>query len=418
MAIFALVDCNNFYASCERLFQPKFNNKPLIVLSNNDGCVIARSNEAKALGIIMGVPFFKVKALCQQHRVKVFSSNYVLYGDMSQRVMSVLSRYSPDMEVYSIDEAFLQLDKLPVEDYEAYALQIRQYVFKCTGIPVSVGIGPTKTLAKLANFIAKKQTQNGVFSLVGRAAQARVLPTISVGEVWGVGRQSVKKLDALGIFTVQELKEASLKWIKKKFSKVMERVIVELHGQVCLALEDVAPKQNICCSRSFGQLIDTEQGLAQALAYFVARACYKARQQSSVAQALQIFVRTRLFNQVNSYENSITIPLVSPTNDAVTLTKLAKEGLGKIFKSGYPYAKAGVLLLDLRDERHAQSALFPEVVARSQQLMPLLDKVNKAMGQQSLFFLSEGIDKPFATNNDYCSQRYTTCWREICVVGA
>ncbi|MEM9817195.1 MAG: Y-family DNA polymerase, partial [Cyanobacteria bacterium P01_D01_bin.6] len=244
MPIFALVDANNFYASCERVFNPALINRPICILSNNDGCIVARSNEAKALGIPMGAPWHQYKEVCARNHVAVFSSNYALYGDMSQRVMDCLATFTPDLEIYSIDEAFLQLDGFRYLDLSDYAVTIRRTVYQWTGIPVSVGLGPTKTLAKVANHIAKKRTKTGVFSLCDRATQAALLPTIELGDIWGIGRRWEQRLRVMGMATAADLRAANPKVIRQRFNVVAERIVHELNGVACLGLEDVAPRKN------------------------------------------------------------------------------------------------------------------------------------------------------------------------------
>ena len=322
MAVFALVDCNNFYASCERVFQPALENKPVCILSNNDGCIIARSNEAKALGIKMGDPWHKRKAFCQEHGVAVFSSNYTLYGDMSRRVMLCLQKFTPDVEVYSIDEAFLQLDGFEYLNLEEYGTTIRRTVYGCTRIPVCIGIGPTKTLAKVANHLAKaRQKQgigSGVLDLCDRNVRNVVLPVIAVEDIWGVGRRWGKRLQAMGIHTAAQLRDAEPKAMRQVFSVVMERMVHELRGTSCLGLEDIQAKKNIMSSRSFGRMVTDKGELLEAVSSYAARAAEKLRRQGSRANGLYVFLQTNRYRPRHpQYQNSATCSFVLPTSDTL-----------------------------------------------------------------------------------------------------
>ena len=364
----ALVDCNNFYCSCERVFNPELQNRPLVVLSNNDGCAVARSAEAKALGIKMGEPWFELKHLVKRHGLIGLSSNYTLYGDMSARVMQVLREFTPDVEVYSTDESFLRIERMQLlwPSHGAMGQAIRQRVRQWTGIPVCIGIGPTKTLAKLANHIAKKNPQfEGVFdmSTYPENAFSTLLTKIAVGEGWDVGQRIAAKLDGMGIRTVADLREASSKAIRMHFSVVLERTVAELQGVSCLTLEEVAPpKKQIVSSKSFGQMVTSLDELGEALSTYVSRAAKKLRVQDSVCAALQVFVMTNRFRPEDpQYSNGIVIPLPNPSNDTIRLAAAALYGLKRIYRPGFWYKKCGVMLMDLSPATQRQQSLFSQV---------------------------------------------------------
>ena len=429
--LFALADCNNFYASCERLFAPRLEGHPIVVLSNNDGCVIARSNEAKALGIPMGTPFFKIAALAKAGRVAVFSSNYMLYGDLSRRVMATLSRFAPRSEVYSIDECFLDLsDMPPTREFPTmtdYATHIAQTTKRWTGIPVSIGLAPTKTLAKLANHIAKK----GIPSLNIAPALAfdwttvtdpdallRALPT---SEVWGVGRRLAPKLQALGIHTVYDLKTASAKHIRKEFGVTLERTLCELNGLSCFDLEDVPPPhQQIMVSRSFGQRLTAYEDILPAVATFAARAGEKLRKQQLYAPALGVFIHTNPHDKTAPYFANSTVHTFSqPTQNSSLLVSTARQLLRSLFRPHQKYQKAGVFLPDLTTTLHGavQPSLFDLCPAadtqKSEKLMATLDALNARFGSQTLRFAAQDLDSKWQTRANNRSPAYTTRWDEI-----
>ncbi len=343
----ALVDCNNFYVSCERVFRPDLKNVPLVVLSNNDGCVVSRSNEAKALGIKMAQPWFECKALAEEHGILALSSNYALYADLSNRVMSILSTYSPRHEVYSIDECFVDLTGTPQLKDVSY--QMRERVMAWTDIPVCVGIGPTKTLAKLANHIAKKHPRSkGVFNYndLTDAQQDKLLSKIEVGEVWGVGRRLSARLAEHGIQTVQDLRAAHTATLRAEFGVVIEKVQRELQGTVCVDLQEMVPdKKQIVSSRSFGQTVREVAVIKDAMSTFVASACAKLRAQGSHASLIQVFLCTNRFrSDLPQYNPSFTLPLPQPTNDSLVVNRWADYLVGRLFKPGYEYKKAGITL--------------------------------------------------------------------------
>jgi DNA polymerase V len=417
--VFALVDCNNFYASCERVFNPRLKKRPIVVLSNNDGCIVARSNEVKTLDIPMGVPFFKQKALIKKHNVAVFSSNYQLYGDMSQRVMDGLRLFCPDMEVYSIDEAFLRLDHLQPRDLNGYCKTIRAKILQWTGIPVSIGIGPTKVLAKVANHVAKKQTDDGVFDICGREAQDKILKALEVKKLWGIARKSAERLAGLGILNASELRDASPPIIRKRLSVVGERILRELKGQSCIDLEDIQPRKNIMSSKSFGEPLTTKESIGEAVSNYAARACEKLRRQDSRAQAVYVFVQTNNFKVADKqYSNSVTCTLAIPTSDTRLIIGAAKHCLGKIYKLGYRYKKAGIMLLDLIPNSLEQGNLFLNIDHHpGDHLMNVMDQINDDHGPDTLFIGAQGVAREWKMRCGLRSPRYTTQWDELLKVG-
>lgn len=416
--MFALIDCNNFYASCERLFRPDLKDKPIVVLSNNDGCVIARSNEAKALGIAMGEPFFKIKALSKQHGVQVFSSNYTLYGDLSQRVMSVIEASWPEVELYSIDEAFLDLTSMPELMHDAFCTQLQKTILRFTGIPTSIGIGPTKTLAKIANHLCKRELKIPVFNVT---AQRHWLAKISVGDVWGIGRQWQKKLMEKGIYTAQDLAQLNAHMIKKQYNVVLMRTVMELQGVPCGGLEEVSLKQSIMSSKSFGDMQTGFSSLAQAISSHCARACEKARSQHLLAQRIYVFIRSNPFRQdIEQYSKSIECRLVNPTDDTRVITKVAKLCLKKLYKPGIQYKKVGVMLDGLISKSTLQLDLFhqpsDETLIKKDTLMSLFDTINTRFGSHTIKLAAEGYSKPWAMRSQMRSPCYTTQWSELPVV--
>lgn len=423
MPVFALVDCNNFYASCEKLFDPKLAGKPVVVLSNNDGCVVARSAEVKALGIPMGVPWFKIQKEARQYGIVAFSSNYALYADMSNRVVEVLGQFSPNLEVYSIDESFLDLSGFN-RDLVEYGQTIRQRIQQWLGLAVCVGIAPSKTLAKLANHCAKKGLAGAAgvcdFTTMSDAALTQLFACIEADEVWGVGRKIGARLAELGITTVLQLREANSNLIRAKFSVVLERTVRELRGQSCLALEEVAPdKQQIMCSRSFGQYVYEHAELAEVVSSYVSRAAEKLRAQDSLAGALLVFIHTNPFNPKEpQYQRSMTIPLPEATADTRILVSWALKVLRRIFRPGYAYQKAGVMLSDLRPQKMAQVSLFADPdIERSHRLMATLDIINQRWGTGTLRSAAEGMEKPWQMKRQRLSPGYTTDWNGLPVVG-
>ena len=429
-SVFALVDCNNFYASCEKLFDPKLKDRPVVVLSNNDGCVVARSAEVKALGIPMGVPWFQIQAEARRYGIVAFSSNYALYADMSNRVVEVLSDFSPNLEVYSIDESFLDLSgmSLRTESLAAYGVEIRQRVADWLGLAVCVGIAPTKTLAKLANHCAKKGLAgaDGVcdFTTLNPGALSHLFARIEVGEVWGVGRQIKAQLAAMGIQTVRQLRDADAETIRARFSVVLERTVCELRGESCLDLQEVVPdKQQIMSSRSFGTLVYERADLEEAVASYIAKAAEKLRAQDSLAGGVQVYIRTNVFKpEVPQYQKGVTVPLPEATADTRVLTQWAIRILRRIYRPGFGYHKAGVMLLDLVPAAKRQLALFDSQGgagdARSGKLMAVLDDINQRYGRQSLRLAAEGVERSWQMRRGNLSPGYTTSWDGLPVARA
>ena len=376
--VFALIDCNAFYVSCERVFNPKLNNRPVVALSNNDGCIISRSKEAKALGIKMGIPLFKVKDIVEKEKVVVFSSNYTLYADMSRRVMNIISSSSPYTEIYSIDEAFVELSSLPI-DYESYAHQLRQTILQHTGIPVSIGIASTKTLAKVANHKAKKDDSlNGVCSLVNYNNIDQILELTEVGDVWGVGRRLSKKLINHGIHNAKLLKNCSDSWIRKMMSVNGLKTITELRGISCIPLEEYSMTRKSCCTtRSFGKLLTNLEDIEQAVTTFARRAAERIRSESLAASCVSVFVRTNPFDKKSAYySNGASRTLSHPTHDSITIIETALLLTKRIFKNNYQYKKAGVLLSGLCDESEIQETLFEKNYNQNSDLMSAVDAIN------------------------------------------
>lgn len=427
MTAIALIDGNNFYVSCERVFQPHLEDKPMVVLSNNDGCVVARSAEVKALGVPMGVPWFKLKALARQHHIIAKSSNYTLYGDMSHRMHSVVGQFAPTQEIYSIDESFLDLTGMPY-DLDIYGQQMRQRVKQWVGIPVSVGIGQTKTLAKLANHCAKKSLVPGMANGVANLNQLsdqdliKVLSQIPVGDIWGIGRRLSMQLTEMDIATAAQLKAASITRIKKHFSVVVARTVAELNGELCMTLDDVAPpKQQIMSSRSFGESVYRLEHLIEAITSYTTRASEKLRHQKHVAGAIQVYIRTSPFKtDAPCYSNAVVVRLSQPSDSVFTLAKAAAHGIRTIFKPGFAYQKAGIMLLDLQPADSVPLDLFSTldspVNARRQTLLNTLDAINLSMGRGTLRTAGEGIVKPWAMRSTQKSRAYTTDWASLAVV--
>jgi DNA polymerase V len=417
--MFALVDCNNFYVSCERVFNPALNGKPVVVLSNNDGCVIARSNEAKALGIKMGVPAFQIAEFLQKNDVAVYSSNYALYGDLSHRVMSSLGQFTPELEIYSIDEAFLNLVGLAV-DYPEYARKIRETVLKNIGIPVSVGIGPTKALAKTANYYAKKIPENqGIYVLDSPTKINDALKLFNVEEVWGIGRQYSKLLKSLGIKTAWDFTQLQDSWIKKKMTIVGLRVKKELEGISCLGLELIPPaKKVICTSRSFGKPQAELEPLQEAVATYAARCAAKLRKQRSCAGMLMVFIHTNGFKADEpQYEKNFVCRLPVATNSAMELIRYALFALKAIYKSGYRYKKAGVLVLDIVSEDQIQGSLFDYVDRHKQAIiMTTLDEINFKYGRDTLKIAVQDSGDKWKLRQEKLSPSYTTDWKDLITI--
>jgi DNA polymerase V len=414
--MFALIDCNNFYASCERLFRPDLNGKPVVVLSNNDGCVIARSNEAKSFGIPMGAPAFKYKALFEANNISVFSSNYALYGDMSGRVMSILTQFAPEIEVYSIDEAFLKLDGCDYIDFNTYGEEIKRKVEQWTGIPVSVGFAPTKSLAKAANRIAKKfpKETKGVYCIDDDEKRIKALKWLKIGDVWGIGRQHSKRLQSYGVNTAFEFTQQSDSWVRGIMSVVGLRLKKDLEGEAALELESYQDKKSIATTRTFEQMHTTYEPLKERVTTFAVSCAEKLRKQKSHCNAITVFLQTNRHREdLYQYSPSIVVKLPYPTNSSLEIAHFAITGLQKMFKEGYQYKKAGVVVMDFTPERSHQLNLFENSNPKHKALMQTIDRLNNSIGQQKVKLASQDLDRTWKMKQEKLSPRYTTQMNEI-----
>lgn len=418
--MFALVDCNNFYASCERVFNPKMEGVPVVVLSNNDGCVIARSNEAKEVGVPMGAPAHEFIELFEKNKVQVFSSNYALYGDMSDRVMKILARFTPDIEIYSIDEAFLDLSHFTLYDLNEYCTNIRNTVKRETGIPVSIGVGPTKTLAKVANKYAKKRKKDiGVHIVNTPELIHEALINTQIGDVWGIGGQYAKFLNKHNIKTAYDFTLANEQWVKKNMSITGQKTLLELRGTPCYNLEQIPPaKKGICTSRSFGTLVKDYNKLEESVATFASRCAEKLRKQNTVASVLQVFIHTNPFREQDpQYFNSKSIILTTPTNVSFELVKAAMTGLKIIYRKGYNYKKAGVMVTGIVPEQSVQLNMFEyPKFAKNKSVMQSVDKVNRAMGRDTVRLSVMGFDRTWKLRQEKKSPCYTTRWSDLLTI--
>ncbi len=422
--LIALVDANNFYVSCERVFRPDLIGRPVAVLSNNDGIFVARSQEIKNLGIKMGTPVFQVKHLIDRHKIQLFSSNYTLYAEFSVRVMSLLEEFAPSMEIYSIDEAFLDLTGICDQDPIAYGQRIKKSVFRSTGIPVCVGMGPTKTLAKLANFAAKKwKKTDGVLDLSDPLRREKLMRIVPVGEVWGIGSRTATRLNQLGIHTVLDLAKQEPDRIQDRFNVVAARTVMELNGIPCLDLEAIVPdKQQIVSSRSFSRRLTTYKEVAEAMAAFCSRAAEKLRVQNSVTGYITIFLRTNLFNPKEpQYQRAVSIRLPAATQDTRVIIGMANHLLKEVFRVGYNYQKCGVQL------SHIQPATLPEQMdlfdregfahTESEKLMQTVDRINRRF-PKGIGIAAAGFRQDWQPKAERISKHYTTDWRELVIVKA
>jgi DNA polymerase V len=418
----ALIDCNNFYASCERVFNPKLIGKPIVVLSNNDGMIIARSREAKDIGIAMGVPLFKIEDKIRKNHVAVFSSNYTLYGDMSERIMTSLEQFSPDVEIYSIDEAFLNLKGFGRLNLDKYAHEIKNKIRQWTGLPVSVGIGETKTLAKIANRLAKKSNKaNGVLNLYNSKFKEKALKMTEVEDIWGVGRQYGKLLRKRGINNAYELSLANDKWIKKRMTVMGMRTVLELRGTPCIELEYAAPpKKAIVSSRSFGKLTDSFIDVSEAVATYVTRASEKLRKQKSAARILSVFLRTNPFKyDLPQYHNGVMIEMTVPTDSTSEILRYATKGIQQIFRKGYKYHKAGVMLTGIIPYDSSQYNLFDSKKhIKIKETTKIMDDINSIYGRDTIFYASLGIKRQWRMRREMKSPHFTTNWKELPIVNA
>ena len=401
----ALIDCNSFYVSCERLFNPKIRNKPVVVLSSNDGCIISRSNEAKALGIKMGEPYFKSKDIIVKNNVHVFSSNYSLYGDLSRRVMRTLKRFNSKIEIYSIDEAFLDLSDFPDDAVEDVGKEIRSIVLQWTGIPTSIGIAKTKTLSKVANHIAKK-TKSGVVNLIGIKDIDPILEKVEINDIWGVGKQLTKFFVQNGIHNAKQLKNISNAWIKKSSNVLSSRTAMELRGISCISLEAQNSKRKSCVvSRSFAKKVEKLQELQESVTSYCLNAAEKIRSESLIAKSITIFIRTSPFqNQFAYYSNSKTIDFPIATYNSIEIVKTALTGLKDIFKNGYRYQKTGIMLSGLSSSQESINLFSSIKDVKIKNLMKSIDNTNYRFGRSTLSLASAGINKKWNIKRQHSSK--------------
>jgi len=419
--MFGLIDCNNFYASCERVFNPSLNRRPVVVLSNNDGCVIARSAEAKALGIPMGEPAYKLKALIEANQVVVFSSNYVLYGDMSHRVMTTVAQFAPDMEIYSIDEAFLLFDGFENINLKEYGEIIVRTTTRNTGIPVSLGIAPTKTLAKLANKFAKKyKDYKGVCVIDTDEKREKALKLTAVGDVWGIGRQYAKKLEYYSIHTAWDFTQRSKSWVRHTMGVVGERTWLELKGTPCVEMDKTTTKKSICTSRSFGERLTELSPISEAVSNFAASCAEKLRKQHSLASVIMVFIQTNP-NATNLPQHckQVVLQLPVPTNDTTELINFALRGLNAIFAEGFQFKKAGVIVSEIVPERPLQGDLFDTRNRdKFSRIMTVMDSLNASYGKQKVKIAAQGFDRKWRLKNEKLSPCYSTKLEDVLEIKA
>lgn len=413
--MYALVDSNNFYVSCERVFNPTLRNKPVVVLSNNDGCVISRSNEAKKLGIPMGAPAFEYEKKFQESGIKVFSSNYALYGDMSNRVYCILQNYTPDIEIYSIDECFLKFNHLLNTSLSTYAKQLRHEVLQKTLIPTCIGIAPTKTLAKAANHIAKKFPElEGVYYMDTDEKRIKALKWLNIEDVWGIGRKISKRLQAKGIKKAIDFTQLSDAYLKKEFSVVALRLKKELEGISILELEEVPTKKHIATTRSFDTTYTDFEYIKERITTFAVTCAEKLRKQKSTCQLVTVFVYTNRFNALQEqYSRAINIAIPYPTNSDIEIAKYAQKGLNIIFKQGFHYKKAGVIVGGIMSENEKQFNLFEDEPVNHREVMRTIDRLNTKYGTKKLKLASQTLDKTWQMRQEHLSPNYTTKWDEI-----
>ncbi len=417
--MYALIDCNNFYASCERVFRPDLNGKPIVVLSNNDGCVIARSSEAKELGIPMGAPAFESRAIFEKNNVYVFSSNFSLYGDMSGRVMTLLSEYSDDMEIYSIDEAFLKFATSTVKDFNQFGIVINKHITKSTGIPISVGFAETKALSKVANRIAKKfkEKTNGVYVIDSEEKRIKALKWLKIEDVWGIGRQHSKRLKRYGVTNAYQFTKLSDSWVQQEMSVVGLRLKQELEGVSRIELEQVGVKKSIATTRTFDKNYTDYQYISERVSTFAVSCAEKLRKQKSDCNALMVFIYTnRHRKELPQYSKKIVLKLPYPTNSSIELSKFADLGLQRIFAKGYSYKKAGVVAMNITPTNGKQIMLFENSDPRHIPLMKAVDRLNKQIGAKKIKLGSQDIKRTWKMKQDKLSPRYTTRLSDIITV--
>jgi len=431
---FALVDCNNFYASCEKIFQPNLNDKPVVILSNNDGCIIARSNEAKDLKIPMGAPYHQYRRMMEQNHVKAFSSNYTLYGDISSRVMQSLAMMAPNMEVYSIDEAFLRITEIENGDLIKFCADVRNNIQRWIGIPTSIGIAPTKTLAKMANTIAKKQgrklikkfsdnynfacAKDHVFDLRDEQLRKKILEEFDLKDIWGISQASSSKLNRIGIYTALDLCNSNSRQVRSILGVVGERIVYELRGISCLGLQDISPRKSIMSSRSFGRKVTKKEELIEAISSYATRAHEKLKHQKSIAQAIHVYIRTNHFS-INEaqYQNGITKSFARATDSLSEIIKMAREAINDIYQPDFNYKKAGIILLDLVPRNQVQENLLILDDAKKREKIEKLENamslVNQNLGRNTIFYAALGTKKNWAMQSNNRSPSYTTNIKEI-----
>lgn len=414
--MYMLVDCDNFFVSCERIFQPRLKNKPVVVLSSNDGCIIARSYEAKNLGIPMGIPFFKVRSFLEKSGGCWLSCNHELYSSISARVMELIRSFFPALEIYSIDEAFARIDDN--ENAARIALQLRQTILKQIGISVSIGIAPSKTLCKLAGDLAKKQPAAKICTLITPEEINRCLPQLEIRNIWGIGRRIASKLNFMGIFTADDLLKTPLALLRSKFGITLERTIRELQGISCLEIEELEHQHSILCSRSFESELKDYDQLRAALCEFVDSACRRLREQQALAKGIITFINTNRFktNQPQ-YNNSQLVNLPAPGNNTARFIKAMDQGLKRIFRPAFGYKRAGIILLDLESEHNPQTDLFGNKAdPKEKKLMQVFDELNRRMGKKTLYFGLQSPQNQSLVRHEYRSPCYTTRWNELATV--
>ena len=418
--MFALIDCNNFYASCERVFQPHLNSKPVVILSNNDGCVIARSNEAKSLGIPMGAPAFKYKEIFQKNKVQIFSSNFTLYGDISNRVMSIISRYVPDVEIYSIDEAFIKFDGFSEDEANKKCSDIIKTIFKWTGIPVSIGLAPTKSLAKVANRIAKKYSTrtNGFYSINNNEKRIKALKNISAGDIWGIGFQNEKKLLKVNVKSGMDFVNLPDQWVKKNMSIIGLKLKKELEGIPTLNIEEgKIDKKSIATTRSFESEISSLTDLIERITTFSVVASKKLRRQNSECNMISVFIRSNPFKQTDDkYHFSLTGSLSFSTNSSIEISKFAVKLLTKIYSKNKSYKKAGIILMGLSPQSSHQFSLFDQTIDKQKKLMRSIDNIDNKYGLYKVRLASQDQKRIWKMKRQKLSRNYTTEIDEVLIV--
>lgn len=413
--MYALVDSNNFYVSCERVFNPTLRHVPIVVLSNNDGCVISRSNEAKKMGIPMGAPAFEYQKKFQELGIQVFSSNYALYGDMSNRVYRILQNYSPEIEIYSIDECFLHFNNFSTQPLHEYCKKLRFDILQQTLLPTCIGIAPTKALAKVANHIAKKFPQlEGVYSIDSNEKRLKALQWLNIEDVWGIGRRMAKRLKNKNVHKAIQFIQLPDEYIRKEFSVVGLRLKKELEGVSVLELEELKTKKHIATTRSFDTTYTEKEYLAERITTFAVTCATKLRKQKATCQLVTVFVHTNRFNeQHEQYNRSINVSIPYPTNSDIEIAKYAKKGLDIIFKAGLYYKKAGVIVGGIVPENQKQFNMFQDEPFKHREIMYTIDKLNAKYGTSKLKLASQALDKTWKMRQEHLSKNYTTKWTEI-----